>query len=340
MVAGGLARNTLLMQIYSDILRLPLSVITSTQGPALGSAIHAAVAAGAYPGVAAAAAVMGRSDRSVFTPVEANADAYDELFAEYTELHDYFGRGASSVMHRLKAIQRAAHTQRTIPTGCAHRAGDPARAAADRGTPGVDGMSIDTEIHDVVRTLREQLVVLHAELPRNELVVWTAGNASARVPGRDLLVIKPSGVSYDELTADSMVVTDFDGTVVDGVGAPSSDTAAHAYVYRHLPDVGGVVHTHSTYACAWAALRRPVPCVLTMMGRRVRWPDPDRPVRPDRRRLHRSGHRGHVAGQQIPCGADGQPRAVHRGPGCPPGGEGRGDVRGSLPRRVSGPPTR
>jgi L-ribulose-5-phosphate 4-epimerase len=98
------------------------------------------------------------------------------------------------------------------------------------------------------------------------LVVWTAGNVSARVPGRDLLVIKPSGVSYDELSADNMVVTDLDANLVEGDHAPSSDTAAHAYVYKHMPQVGGVVHTHSTYATAWAARGEPIPCVLTMIA--------------------------------------------------------------------------
>ena len=102
--------------------------------------------------------------------------------------------------------------------------------------------------------LRATVAALHTELPRNELVIWTAGNVSARVPGQELLVIKPSGVSYDDLTPDSMVVTDFDGVLVEGDRAPSSDTAAHAYVYRHLPHVGGVVHTHSRYATAWAAI--------------------------------------------------------------------------------------
>ena len=99
-------------------------------------------------------------------------------------------------------------------------------------------------------SLRAQVSALHAELVRYGLVVWTAGNISARVPGHDLLVIKPSGVLYDELTPESMIVCDLNGTVIDGNLAPSSDTAAHAYVYRHMPHVGGVVHTHSTYACA------------------------------------------------------------------------------------------
>src|SRR3954447_10741302 len=99
-------------------------------------------------------------------------------------------------------------------------------------------MSITAEIADVVADLRREVAALHAELPRNELVVWTAGNVSARVPGRDLLGIKPSGVSYDELTPESMVITDLEANLVEGEGAPSSDTAAHAYVYQHLPEVG------------------------------------------------------------------------------------------------------
>jgi L-ribulokinase len=107
-VAGGLMKNPLLMQIYSDVLRLPLSIITSTQGPALGSAIHAAVAAGVHPDVPAAAAAMGRVERAVYTPDEARATAYDALFAEYSLLHDWFGRGGNDVMHRLRRIRREA----------------------------------------------------------------------------------------------------------------------------------------------------------------------------------------------------------------------------------------
>src|SRR5690349_16916240 len=117
-----------------------------------------------------------------------------------------------------------------------------------------------------LKVLREQVSALHAELVRYGLVAWTAGNVSGRVPGHDLMVIKPSGVSYDELTPESMIVCDLDGAVVEGDLAPSSDTAAHAYVYRHMPEVGGVVHTHSTYSCAWAARAEPVPCVLTAMA--------------------------------------------------------------------------
>lgn len=121
-----------------------------------------------------------------------------------------------------------------------------------------------------VEATRRRVSDLHGELPRNGLVVWTAGNVSQRVTGTDLFVIKPSGVAYDELSAEVMVVCTLDGTKIeDGTPAdlvPSSDTAAHAYVYRHRQDVGGVVHTHSTYATAWAARGQEIPCVLTMMA--------------------------------------------------------------------------
>ncbi|WP_298330993.1 L-ribulose-5-phosphate 4-epimerase [Haloactinopolyspora sp.] len=114
--------------------------------------------------------------------------------------------------------------------------------------------------------LRRAVCDLHAELVRYGLVAWTSGNVSARVPGTELFVIKPSGVSYDELTPESIVVCALDGSLVEGEHAPSSDTDAHAYVYRHRPEVGGVVHTHSTYATAWAARGEPIPCVLTAMA--------------------------------------------------------------------------
>jgi L-ribulose-5-phosphate 4-epimerase len=117
-----------------------------------------------------------------------------------------------------------------------------------------------------VRKVRRVVAELHGELVRNGLVVWTSGNISARVPGTDLMVIKPSGVPYSELTAESMVICDLSGTRVAGVLNPSSDTASHAYIYRHMPEVGGVVHTHSRHATAWAARGEPIPCVLTAIA--------------------------------------------------------------------------
>jgi L-ribulose-5-phosphate 4-epimerase len=117
-----------------------------------------------------------------------------------------------------------------------------------------------------VDSLRVEVDALHAELVRNNLVAWTSGNVSARVPGADLIVIKPSGISYDDLTPESMVVCDLDGKPVGQGLSPSSDTATHAYIYRNMPEVGGVVHTHSTYATAWAARGEPIPCVITAMA--------------------------------------------------------------------------
>ena len=122
-------------------------------------------------------------------------------------------------------------------------------------------------VEAAVSAMREEVARLHAELVRYRLVVWTGGNVSGRVEGSDLFVIKPSGVSYEELTPELMVVCTLDGQVVPGTPgserAPSSDTAAHAYVYRHLPEVAGVVHTHSPYAVSWAARGEEIPCVTT-----------------------------------------------------------------------------
>jgi L-ribulose-5-phosphate 4-epimerase len=126
------------------------------------------------------------------------------------------------------------------------------------------------EIQVAIARVRDEIAQLHSELTRYELVVWTGGNVSGRVPGADLFVIKPSGVSYDDLSPENQILCDLDGNVIpDTPGwdrSPSSDTAAHAYVYRNMPEVGGVVHTHSTYATAWAARGEEIPCVITAMA--------------------------------------------------------------------------
>jgi L-ribulose-5-phosphate 4-epimerase len=114
-----------------------------------------------------------------------------------------------------------------------------------------------------LEALRDELVRLHLELPRHGLVVWTGGNVSVRDPETGLVAIKPSGVRYEDLTAESMVVLDVDGRIVEGALHPSSDTASHLYIYRQRPDVNGVVHTHSRYATAFAAVGRPIPVFLT-----------------------------------------------------------------------------
>jgi L-ribulose-5-phosphate 4-epimerase len=118
----------------------------------------------------------------------------------------------------------------------------------------------------MLENLKKELVGLHLELPKNHLVVWTGGNVSARDPQSGMVAIKASGIPYEELTPDHMVVVDMDGKVVEGKYKPSSDVFSHLFIYKHRPDVFGVVHTHSRYATAFAAVGRPIPCVLTAMG--------------------------------------------------------------------------
>ena len=118
----------------------------------------------------------------------------------------------------------------------------------------------------MLENLKEQLVQLHLELPKNNLVAWTGGNISVRDEQTQLVVIKASGIRYEEMRREHMVVMDMSGEVVEGDFKPSSDVYSHLYIYEHRPDVGGVVHTHSRYATAFAAVGKPIPCVLTAMG--------------------------------------------------------------------------
>jgi L-ribulose-5-phosphate 4-epimerase len=137
-------------------------------------------------------------------------------------------------------------------------------------TMAVSSADITPDVQASIDQVRADVARLHGELVRYGLVVWTGGNVSGRVPGADLFVIKPSGVTYDDLAPENMILCDLDGTVVAGSAgsdrSPSSDTAAHAYVYRNMPEVGGVVHTHSTYGVAWAARGEEIPCVITAMA--------------------------------------------------------------------------
>lgn len=118
----------------------------------------------------------------------------------------------------------------------------------------------------MLEALRETVWRLHLELPRNRLVTWTSGNVSARDPETGCVVIKPSGVHYEDLQPEHLVIVDMQGQVVDGDLRPSSDTASHLYIYRHRPDVGGIVHTHSPYATAFAAVGKSIPVYLTAMA--------------------------------------------------------------------------
>jgi L-ribulose-5-phosphate 4-epimerase len=134
----------------------------------------------------------------------------------------------------------------------------------------VSPLDFSPEVQVAIARVRDEVAALHSELVRYGLVVWTGGNVSGRVPGADLFVIKPSGVDYDDLSPENQILCDLDGNVIPNTPgwerSPSSDTAAHAYVYRNMPEVGGIVHTHSTYATAWAARGEEIPCVITAMA--------------------------------------------------------------------------
>ncbi|WP_022889536.1 L-ribulose-5-phosphate 4-epimerase [Agromyces italicus] len=146
---------------------------------------------------------------------------------------------------------------------------DEAQRTARAATPG-SAAAFAPEVEAAIARVRNEVARLHGELVRYGLVVWTGGNVSGRVPGAELFVIKPSGVSYDALAPGNMILCTLDGEVVPGTPGsergPSSDTAAHAYVYRNMPEVGGVVHTHSTFAVAWAARGEAIPCAITAMA--------------------------------------------------------------------------
>jgi L-ribulose-5-phosphate 4-epimerase len=118
----------------------------------------------------------------------------------------------------------------------------------------------------MLEALRELVCTLHLELPKNNLVAWTSGNVSARDPQTGYVIIKPSGVRYEDLRPEHMVILDADGQVVEGTLKPSSDTASHLYIYRRRVDVNGIVHTHSPYATAFAAVGKPIPVCLTAIA--------------------------------------------------------------------------
>jgi L-ribulose-5-phosphate 4-epimerase len=118
----------------------------------------------------------------------------------------------------------------------------------------------------MLEEIKSEVCRLNLELPANHLVVWTSGNVSVRDPDSGYVVIKPSGIKFEDLKPEHMVVVDLDGKIVQGALKASSDTASHLYIYRHMPEVNGVVHTHSNYATAFAAIGKPIPPVLTAIA--------------------------------------------------------------------------
>lgn len=193
------------------------------------------------------------------------------------------------------------------------------------------------EVRAEVKQVREVVAALHEQLVKWNLVVWTAGNVSQRLRTADLMVIKPSGLRYEYLTPSSMVVCDLDGNVVDGSESPSSDTASHAYIYRHMPDVYGVVHTHSTYATAVGGDGPEHSVRSDDDGRRVRRSGSGGAVPSDRFRGDRRGRGRDAQGvSEVPGCADAEPWSVHGRQGRGGRGEGGGDDGGGGPYDVGG----
>jgi len=118
----------------------------------------------------------------------------------------------------------------------------------------------------MLENLKKEVYKAHINLWKNRLVMWTSGNVSARDPKTNLIVIKPSGMSYDKLSPDNLVVVDLNGNIIEGNLKPSVDMATHLYIYKHMPDVMSVIHTHSTHASAFAAIGKPIPVCLTAMA--------------------------------------------------------------------------
>ncbi|NMA71078.1 MAG: hypothetical protein GX961_04075, partial [Firmicutes bacterium] len=132
----------------------------------------------------------------------------------------------------------------------------------------------------MLEALRQAVWEANIRLPKEGLVTMTSGNASGRDPETGLVVIKPSGVLYDQMTPEDLVIVDLDGNVVEGHLRPSVDTATHLYIYRHRSDVGGIIHTHSPYATSFAALGEPIPVVLTAIADEFGGPIPCAPYAP------------------------------------------------------------
>jgi L-ribulose-5-phosphate 4-epimerase len=249
---GGMFRTRGVAQrILAAALGAPVSVAdTAAEGGAWGIAVLGLFRKARLDGTAAGRDLSAWLDQEMFTGASARTVVPEA--AEVAAFESYLQRWSEGLAVEAAAVAAVPVTN------------------ADAREQGADMTDFSPEVQASIDRVRADVARLHGELTRYGLVVWTGGNVSGRVPGSDLFVIKPSGVSYDDLTPENMILCDLDGDAIPGTpGAersPSSDTAAHAYVYRNMPEVGGVVHTHSTYAVAWAARAEPIPCAITGMA--------------------------------------------------------------------------
>ena len=279
------------MQIYADVLRRPISVIDSEQGPALGSAIHAAVAAGAYPDVRGRRGAMGKVKRGRLHARRGRRRRLRPAVRRVPALHDHFGRGEARGGNARCCTGSATLREDAWP-------GASTRAAARRSC----------DLHARADPLRP------GRLDRR-------ATSRPRVPGEDLMVIKPSGVAYDELTPENMIVCDLDGNARRGRATrrPATPPRTPTSTGTCRTSAGSCTRT-APYATAWAARGEPIPCVDHRDGRRVRRRHPGRAVRAHRRRRDRPRHRRDADRPPLAGGADAQPRPVHhrRRPRRPP----------------------
>jgi L-ribulokinase len=299
--AGGLIKDPVVMQIYADVINRPLTVIGSAQAPALGSAIHAAVAAGAYPDVPTAAAAMGRARPAAYLPDPARAAVYDQLYAEYAGLHDYFGRGGNEVMHRLRAIIRTNRVlrdhQRTVRAG----------------------------LRTACRTRPQPTCHLDQ---RQRICPGTRAGPDGDQAQRCRLR-RPDAVRHGGVRP------------VRHAGQRGTFAVQRCRLARlHLPEhaIGGWRRAHALHVChRVGGARRGHPVRHHRDGRRVRRGDPARAVRADRRRRDRPRCGRHAHRAPLPRRADAQPRRIHHRRVGHRRGKGGGDVRRRCPDGTPGP---
>ena len=237
--SGGIAeKSPLLMQIYADVTGCEMRVSRSAQSCALGSAITAAVVAGAHPSFQSAQAAMTGLKEVTYTPHPENQQKYNQLYSLYLQLHDSFG-----------GLNESANLGNVMKDLLALKAGEQLRQ--------------NKKLMSDFQAIKEECCEANIQLPETGLVDLTFGNVSIADPARQVFAIKPSGVDYHDLTPDEMVVLDFEGKVIEGSLRPSSDSPTHRYLFLSFPGIRSVVHTHSRNAVSFAQAAREIPCLGT-----------------------------------------------------------------------------